>query len=140
LKNTKVTLQRRVMIQNLSNLTKMLPLRSLTMQGAVSIEITEIIWICNVFFKVNYLKFSLKFVNYYFITNFFCIFVRLDKFWIITLLCKVTLVFFSGYHDIPWAFQTLLKLEKKFYSRHHELANLTKKLPYNARCCANRNN
>jgi hypothetical protein len=42
------------MIQNLSNLTKMLPLRSLTMQGAVSIEITEIIWICNVigfFFK-----------------------------------------------------------------------------------------
>jgi hypothetical protein len=32
----------------------MLPLRSLTMQGAVSIEITEIIWICNVmgfFFK-----------------------------------------------------------------------------------------
>ncbi|CAB9541083.1 hypothetical protein BROOK1789C_1331 [Bathymodiolus brooksi thiotrophic gill symbiont] len=23
------------------------------------------------FFKVNYLKFSLKFVNYYFITNFF---------------------------------------------------------------------
>jgi hypothetical protein len=50
----KVTLQRRVMIQNLSNLTKKLPLRSLTMQGAVSIEITEIIWICNVmgfFFK-----------------------------------------------------------------------------------------
>jgi hypothetical protein len=44
-------------------------------------------------------------------------FVRLDKFWIITLLCKVTLVFFSGYHDIPWAFQALLKLEKKFYSR-----------------------
>jgi predicted membrane channel-forming protein YqfA (hemolysin III family) len=42
------------MIQNLSNLTKKLPLRSLTMQGAVSIEITEIIWICNVmgfFFK-----------------------------------------------------------------------------------------
>jgi hypothetical protein len=42
------------MIQNLSNLTKMLPLRFLTMQGAVSIEITEIIWICNVmgfFFK-----------------------------------------------------------------------------------------
>ena len=42
------------MIQNLSNLTKNLPLRSLTMQGAVSIEITEIIWICNVmgfFFK-----------------------------------------------------------------------------------------
>jgi hypothetical protein len=33
---------------NLSNLTKQLPLRSLTMQGAVSIEITEIIWICNV--------------------------------------------------------------------------------------------
>jgi hypothetical protein len=28
------------MIQNLSNLTKKLPLRSLTMQGAVSIEIT----------------------------------------------------------------------------------------------------
>jgi hypothetical protein len=45
---TKVTLQRRVMIQNLSNITKKLPLRSLTMQGAVSIEITEIIWICNV--------------------------------------------------------------------------------------------
>ncbi len=40
------------------------------------------------------------------------IFVRLDKFWIITLLCKVTLVFFNGYHDIPWAFQALLKLEK----------------------------
>ena len=40
----------------------------------------------------------------------FC--VRLDKFWIINLLCKVTLVFFCGYHDIPWAFQTLLKLEK----------------------------
>ena len=42
------------MIQNLSNLTKKLLLRSLTMQGAVSIEITEIIWICNVmgfFFK-----------------------------------------------------------------------------------------
>ena len=42
------------MIQNLSNLTKKLPLRSLTMQGAVSIEITEIIWICNAmgfFFK-----------------------------------------------------------------------------------------
>ena len=50
----KVTLQRRVMIQNLSNLTKKLSLMSLTMQGAVSIEITEIIWICNVmefFFK-----------------------------------------------------------------------------------------
>ena len=47
-------MQRRVMIQNLSNLTKKLPLRSLTMQGTVSIEITEIIWICNVmgfFFK-----------------------------------------------------------------------------------------
>jgi hypothetical protein len=29
------------MIQNLSNLTKKLPLRSLTMQGAVSIEITD---------------------------------------------------------------------------------------------------
>jgi hypothetical protein len=40
LKKTKVTLQRRVMIQNLPNLTKKLPLRSLTMQGAVSIEIT----------------------------------------------------------------------------------------------------
>jgi hypothetical protein len=42
------------MIQNVSNLTKKLTLRSLTMQGAVSIEITEIIWICNVmgfFFK-----------------------------------------------------------------------------------------
>ena len=42
------------MIQNVSNLTKKLPLRSLTMQGVVSIEITEIIWICNVmefFFK-----------------------------------------------------------------------------------------
>jgi hypothetical protein len=42
------------MIQNLSNLTKKLPLRSLTMQGAVSIEIIEIIWICNAmgfFFK-----------------------------------------------------------------------------------------
>ena len=39
-------LQRRARIQNLSNLTKKLPLRSLTMQGAVSIEITEIIWIC----------------------------------------------------------------------------------------------
>jgi hypothetical protein len=42
------------MIQNLSNLTKKLPLRSLTMQGAVSIKITEIIWICNdmgLFFK-----------------------------------------------------------------------------------------
>jgi hypothetical protein len=42
------------MIQNLSNLTKKLPLRSFTMQGVVSIEITEIIWICNVmgfFFK-----------------------------------------------------------------------------------------
>jgi hypothetical protein len=36
------------MIQNLSNLTKKLPLRPLTMQGAVPIEITEIIWICNV--------------------------------------------------------------------------------------------
>jgi hypothetical protein len=50
----KVTLQRRVTIQNLSNLTKKLSLMSLTMQGAVSIEITEIIWICNVmgfFFK-----------------------------------------------------------------------------------------
>jgi hypothetical protein len=45
LKKTKVTLQRRAMIQNLSNLTKKLPLRSLTMQGAVSMEITEIIWI-----------------------------------------------------------------------------------------------
>jgi hypothetical protein len=47
-------LQRRARIQNLSNLTKMLPLRSLTMHGAVSKEITEIIWICNVmgfFFK-----------------------------------------------------------------------------------------
>jgi hypothetical protein len=36
------------------NKLKKLPLRSLTMQGAVSIEITEIIWICNVvgfFFK-----------------------------------------------------------------------------------------
>jgi hypothetical protein len=50
-------------------------------------------------------------------------FVRLDKFWIITLLCKVTLFFFSGYHDIPWAFQTLLKLRKQFYSRHHELVD-----------------
>jgi hypothetical protein len=53
-KKNKVTLQRRVMIQNLSNLTKKLPLRSITMQGAVSIEITEIIWICNAmgfFFK-----------------------------------------------------------------------------------------
>jgi hypothetical protein len=42
------------MIQNVSYLTKQLPLRSLTMQGAVSKEITEIIWICNVmrfFFK-----------------------------------------------------------------------------------------
>ena len=42
------------MNQNLSNLTKKLPLRSLTMQGAVSKEITEILWICNVvgfFFK-----------------------------------------------------------------------------------------
>jgi hypothetical protein len=47
-KKPTVTLQRRVMIQNLSNLAKKLPLRSLTMQGAVSIEITEIIWICNV--------------------------------------------------------------------------------------------
>jgi hypothetical protein len=36
------------MIQNVSNLITKLPLRSLTMQGAVSIEITEIIWICNV--------------------------------------------------------------------------------------------
>jgi hypothetical protein len=36
------------MIQNLSNLTKKLPLRSLTIQGAVSIKITEIIWYCNV--------------------------------------------------------------------------------------------
>ena len=26
--------------------------------------------------------------------------------------CKVTLIFFSGYHDIPWGFQALLKLEK----------------------------
>jgi hypothetical protein len=25
----------------------------------------------------------------------------------------------------PWAFQTLLKLEKKFYSRHHELVDST---------------
>ena len=51
---TKVTLQRTVMIQNLCNLTKKLPLMPLTMQGAVSIEITEIIWICYVmgfFFK-----------------------------------------------------------------------------------------
>jgi hypothetical protein len=32
-KKTKVTLQRRVMIQNLSNLTKKLPLRPLTMQA-----------------------------------------------------------------------------------------------------------
>lgn len=42
------------MIPNLSNLTKKLPLRSLTMQAAVSKEITEIKWICNVmgfFFK-----------------------------------------------------------------------------------------
>jgi hypothetical protein len=35
------------------------------------------------------------------------------------------LVLFSGYHDIPWAFQALLKLEKKFYSRHHELVDST---------------
>jgi hypothetical protein len=32
--------------------------------------------------------------------------------------------FFSGYHDIPWAFQTLLKLEKKFYSRHSRGQNI----------------
>jgi hypothetical protein len=38
-------LQRRARIQNLSNLAKKLPLRSLTMHGAVSKEITEIIWI-----------------------------------------------------------------------------------------------
>ena len=31
----------------------------------------------------------------------------------------------SGYHDIPWAFQALLKLENKFYSRHHELVDST---------------
>jgi len=54
-------------------------------------------------------------------------FVRLDKSWIITLLCKLKksvqtfdstflqsyLAFFCGYHDIPWGFQALLlKLEK----------------------------
>jgi hypothetical protein len=71
------------------------------MQGVVSIEITEIIWICKV-------------MGFFF---------KLGK--QIELLCKVTLVFFSGYHDIPWAFQTLLKLEKKFYSRHHELVDST---------------
>ena len=42
LKKTTVALERGVMIQNLSNHIKKLPLRSLTMQGAVSIEITEI--------------------------------------------------------------------------------------------------
>jgi hypothetical protein len=34
------------------------------------------------------------------------------------------LVFFSGYHDIPWAFQALLKLENKFYSRHQKMLPL----------------
>jgi hypothetical protein len=52
-------------------------------------------------------------------------FIRLEKFGILTLICKVTLVFFSGYHDIPWAFQALLKLKSKFYSRHHELVDST---------------
>jgi hypothetical protein len=52
----------RIWIQNLSNITKKLPLRSLTMQGAVSIEITEIIWICNVmgFFFKNFLRLGEK--------------------------------------------------------------------------------
>ena len=40
-------------------------------------------------------------------------FVRLDKFWILTLLCKVTLVFFSGYHDIPMGLPNTLKIRKK---------------------------
>jgi hypothetical protein len=39
--------------------------------------------------------------------------IKSDRTLIITLLCKVTLVFFSGYHDIHWAFKALLKLEKK---------------------------
>jgi hypothetical protein len=38
---------------------------------------------------------------------------RLDKFWIITLLCKVTLVFFSGYHDIPMGLPNTLKIRKQ---------------------------
>jgi hypothetical protein len=71
----------------------------------VSIEITEIIWICNV------MGFFFKFGK------------QIEE--NIGFLCKVTLVFFSGYHDIPWAFQALLKLEKKLYSRHHELVDST---------------
>jgi hypothetical protein len=64
-----------------THLTKKLPLRFLTMHGAVSKEITEIIWICNVWF-VSVLSWFVFCSRLLFVDNFWSQLATIWHFWL----------------------------------------------------------